>query len=81
MPEQKIGVCSICGGDVVGWVGGWLATVPPPPATCQSCNAVSAAGEPVIPMRKRAPFARKMRSASAMDAVRDWFARHSWGKD
>jgi hypothetical protein len=51
MPEQKIGTCSICGGEVIGWVGPFWSTVPPPPPRCASCGAVSAAHDPVIPMR------------------------------
>ena len=47
--NQVIGRCSICGGEVVGHVGAWWATIPPPPAKCSSCGAVEARG-PVIPM-------------------------------
>lgn len=39
MPEQRIGSCSICGGDVVAWVGGWMGVIPPPATHCTSCNA------------------------------------------
>lgn len=53
MPEQRIGECSICGGDVYGHVGSLLSTVPPPPPTCRKCGAVSAAHDPVIPMRPK----------------------------
>lgn len=51
MPNQVIGSCSICGGDVEGWVGPYWSTVPPPPPKCRDCGAVSAAHKPVIPMR------------------------------
>lgn len=54
MPEQRIGTCSECGGSVYGWVGGWMATVPPPPPRCRDCGAVSVVHDPVIPMRKPA---------------------------
>jgi len=40
MAFQRIGTCSLCGGDVVGHRGAWMATVPPPPDTCQDCGAV-----------------------------------------
>lgn len=40
--EQRIGTCSLCGGNVVGFVGAWLAVVPPPPPKCTSCGAVAA---------------------------------------
>lgn len=43
MSEQRIGVCSICGGEVVGYRGAWMATIPPPPDRCTSCGAVRAA--------------------------------------
>lgn len=50
MAEQVIGSCSICGGDVVGYVGPWFSIVPPPPAKCSRCGAEEQRG-PVIPMR------------------------------
>ena len=53
MPHQRIGTCSICGGDVMGHVGPWMGTVPPPPPRCSNCGAVSAAHDPVIPMRPK----------------------------
>lgn len=39
--SQRVGTCSICGGDVYGHRGAWSATVPPPPDTCRKCGAVS----------------------------------------
>lgn len=48
MSEQRIGTCSLCGGDVRGYVGAWWGITPPPPAKCVSCNAVVATD--VIPM-------------------------------
>jgi D-arabinose 1-dehydrogenase-like Zn-dependent alcohol dehydrogenase len=50
--EQKIGVCSICGGDVVAWRGPWHAVIPPSAPHCTNCGAVEAASEPVIPMKR-----------------------------
>jgi len=41
--EQRIGSCSLCGGDVLGFVGVWMATVPPPPPRCSGCGARPAA--------------------------------------
>ena len=52
MPDQVIGSCSICGGDVVGHTGPWWGTQPPPPARCTSCGATQARG-PVIKMVPR----------------------------
>lgn len=49
-----IGTCSLCGGDVVGHSGVWMATIPPPPARCSSCGATEAR-KPVIPMRHAPP--------------------------
>jgi len=43
MAEIRIGSCSLCGGDVVGWVGAWFSTNPPPPAKCSNCGAGRAA--------------------------------------
>jgi len=39
---QRVGTCSICGGDVMGYRGVWMAVIPPPPDRCLHCNAVSA---------------------------------------
>ena len=48
--NQVIGSCSLCGGDVVGFCGVWMAVTPPPPARCSACGAVEQR-LPVIPMR------------------------------
>jgi hypothetical protein len=40
--EQRIGSCSICGGDVVGWYGIWMSVIPPPPPKCTRCGAETA---------------------------------------
>jgi len=37
--DQRVGSCSICGGDVVGFRGVWGAVIPPPPDSCTSCGA------------------------------------------
>lgn len=41
--NQRIGSCSLCGGDVVGYVGAWHSITPPPPPTCTLCGAKAAA--------------------------------------
>jgi len=49
--NQCVGTCSLCGGQVMGYVGIWGSILPPPPPTCSQCGAVSAASvPPVIPM-------------------------------
>lgn len=50
MSEQRIGSCSLCGGDVIGWYGAWFSVLPPPPPKCSSCGAGTA--EDVIKMVK-----------------------------
>jgi len=47
---QRVGSCSICGGDVMGIRGAWYSVNPPPPDKCSSCGAV-AAGD-IIEMRR-----------------------------
>lgn len=37
----RIGTCSLCGGDVMGWSGLWMSVTPPPPPKCNSCGAVT----------------------------------------
>jgi len=48
--EQRIGSCSLCGGDVRGFVGVWMGVTPPLPPRCTGCGA-RPAGD-VIEMRK-----------------------------
>lgn len=49
--NEKIGVCSLCGGNVYGHVGPWWGVVPPPPARCTRCGAYPVGhAERVIPM-------------------------------
>jgi len=40
--RQRIGTCSLCGGDVMGYRGAWYSVLPPPPDECTSCGAVVA---------------------------------------
>lgn len=53
--EQRLGICSLCGGEVYGHLGPWWGLVPPPPATCRSCGGVQAGS--IIPMVPRGPRA------------------------
>ena len=39
MSKRRVGVCSICGGDVYAYQGAWLSIDPPPPPTCSLCGA------------------------------------------
>lgn len=49
--NQCIGTCSICGGQVMSYVGAWMSIAPPPPPTCSQCGAVAAGRvREVIPM-------------------------------
>ena len=50
MAYQRVGVCSLCGGTVRGFRGGWGSVDPPPPDQCQQCDAVAA--EAVMTMAK-----------------------------
>lgn len=38
--RQRVGTCSRCGGDVLGYRGAWQAVIPPPPDRCSQCGAV-----------------------------------------
>ncbi len=45
-----IGICSICGGDVITYSGAWHSIYPPIP-TCNSCGAIQRQNRgPIIPM-------------------------------
>lgn len=47
---DKIGKCSLCGGEVVGDDGAWFGK-PPPPSYCLGCGATSKrTPDNVIPM-------------------------------
>jgi hypothetical protein len=37
--DQRVGTCSLCGGDVVGYRGVWMGTIPPGPDHCIHCGA------------------------------------------
>lgn len=37
---ERVGICSRCGGEVMGVRGGWWSVMPPPPDTCAACGAV-----------------------------------------
>lgn len=50
---ERVGTCSLCGGDVMGHRGGWWSITPPPPDECSQCGAVRA--ESVIQMVPRPP--------------------------
>lgn len=39
----RIGTCSLCGSDVLGFQGAWMSVTPPPPPRCSGCGAVAAA--------------------------------------
>ena len=41
MNEHRVGTCSLCGGDVVGFRGAWMSILPPPPDRCSRCGAVA----------------------------------------
>lgn len=55
MPLQRIGECSLCGGDVLAEVAPYGET-PPTIPECATCGAVSDFHSPVIPMRPKRPF-------------------------
>ena len=59
MGKERVGTCSICGGDVMGIRGGWWSILPPPPDTCSECDAVS--GGDVVPMVPRPGGPRRER--------------------
>lgn len=51
MTTERIGSCSLCGGDVMAVTGFYHSIVPPPPPTCSQCGAVERGGRgPVIDM-------------------------------
>ena len=40
--NQRVGSCSLCGGDVMGYRGAWYGITPSPPDRCSGCGAVAA---------------------------------------
>lgn len=57
--KQRIGTCSLCGGDVTGWFGVWGAVVPPPPPSCEWCGAVPKGSTDVIEMEPARRFQKR----------------------
>lgn len=53
MGQERIGTCSICGGDVIGTRGAYWSVVPPGPDTCGSCGAIAKGSNDVIEMEPR----------------------------
>ena len=51
--QHRVGKCSICGGDVMGYRGAWSSILPPPPDECTMCGAIAASQSDVIPMVPR----------------------------
>lgn len=41
-PMLRIGTCDLCGGDVIGFRGTWVAMIPPPTDSCSNCRATRA---------------------------------------
>ena len=64
---QRVGTCSICGGDVIGLRGGWWSVNPPPPDECSNCGARAAWD--VIPMFPRTFPYPKISNDSDSDAA------------
>lgn len=61
--NQRIGTCSLCGGDVMGWRGAWFSVNPPPPPKCANCGAVPKVSSDVIEMEPSHQFrVRRRRS-------------------
>ena len=51
--NQRVGTCSICEGDVMGFRGAWFSVLPPPPDECGSCGAIAASDViPMVPRRR-----------------------------
>ena len=61
MSEQRVGTCSICGGEVRGVRGSWMSVDPPPPDHCVACGAVARADviqmvpRPIYPKQPQSP--------------------------
>ena len=57
---QRVGTCSLCGGDVYGHRGAWMGGDSPRPDTCGNCGAVR--GEDIIPMKRPSDTLRELRA-------------------
>lgn len=67
---QRVGTCSLCGGDVMGFRGAWNSILPPPPDVCAQCGATRGGGDDVIEMRpgpRRAPVTTTTTNTISMD--------------
>lgn len=62
--NERIGTCSLCGGDVYGYVGAWWGTVPPPPPTCSGCGAVARADDTIEMTRRTYPRATRSETST-----------------
>jgi len=67
---QRVGSCSLCGGDVMGFRGTWMAVVPPPPDRCSSCGATR--GDDVIEMRRPSLSGASRTFSNAADGGSYW---------
>jgi hypothetical protein len=56
---QRVGSCSLCGGDVMGERGAWWSVAPPSPDTCSLCGAVR--NDDVIEMKRKPLVPHAMR--------------------
>ena len=59
--NERIGTCSLCGGDVVGFRGIWMSITPPPPDRCTRCGAVVKGQGDVIEMVPSSPATERWR--------------------
>jgi hypothetical protein len=51
--QARVGVCSLCGGSVIGHRGAWWGVIPPPADQCSLCGALRADADDIIQMRRR----------------------------
>lgn len=69
--RERVGTCSICGGDVIGYRGAWQSVLPAPPDECRACGAVAAAQSDAIPMTPRLPRPQT-RSDTTTNSGKGW---------
>lgn len=55
---SRVGSCSNCGGDVMGYRGAWYGVTLPPPDECSSCGAKRA--DDVIKMQPKNTGSKKI---------------------